>query len=124
MQTIVLTTNNDYWKVAQKSGEYKRSALNSQLDEVGFIHCTNPDQTMAMINRNFSDRDDLLLLLVDIDKVKPEVKQEPAPSGRPGLFPHIYGPLNIDAVYDTIQLTKSESGQFIEPQNLKSLYVA
>lgn len=34
--------------------------------------------------------------LLDAEKVKSLVKFEAARSSREGLFPHIYGPLNID----------------------------
>lgn len=74
-----------------------------------------------MLNRNFTNRDDVLLLLVDLDKVQPEVKFEAPLSGRAGLFPHIYGPLNLDAVYGTVRPSKDASGNFIEPEELTKL---
>lgn len=76
------------------------------LDDVGFIHATSPNQTIDMLNRHFTDREDLLLLLVDVTKVSSEIKFEAPLSGRKGLFPHIYGPLNIDAVYKNLKADK------------------
>jgi len=54
----------------------------------------------------FIDVEDIILLLIDVEKVQPEVKYEAAKSGRTGSFPHIYGPLNNNAVYKIIPLKK------------------
>ena len=75
---------------------------------------------MEIIPR-FSGEKDVMLLFVDVDKVKPPVKFEPTASGRPGLFPHIYGPLNVDTVYKTVNVQKDNSGNFIAPEELIQL---
>lgn len=49
-----------------------------------------------MLERYFAGRDDLVLLEIDPARLRAELKYEPAPDGE--LFPHVYGPLNIDAV--------------------------
>lgn len=121
MQTIVITSTTELWEAAQKTGKYTQSTIDSKLNDVGFIHATSPDQTIAMLNRHFADRNDVLLLLVDVDKVQPEVKFEAPLSGRAGLFPHIYGPLNLDAVYGTIKPSQDASGNFVEPEELAKL---
>jgi len=120
MKTIVCITTKELWQKAQESGEYTNSTIHSSLEEVGFIHCTSPHQTMEIIPR-FSGEKDVMLLFVDVDKVKPPVKFEPTASGRPGLFPHIYGPLNVDTVYKTVNVQKDNSGNFIAPEELIQL---
>lgn len=121
MRTIVIIAKQEVWQQAQKTGEYTQSTIDSTLEEVGFIHCSFPDQTMEIANRRFSDRDGLVLLLIDEDKVKAPVKHEGALSGRAGTFPHIYGPLNVDAVYSITPLEKDKEGKFIEPEKIKEL---
>jgi uncharacterized protein (DUF952 family) len=121
MQTIVITSTDGLWEEARKAGKYTQSTIDSKLEDAGFIHATSPDQTTAMLNRHFTNLDDVLLLLIDLEKVEPEVKFEAALSGRPGLFPHIYGPLNTDAVYGIIKPIKDASGRFIEPVELAKL---
>lgn len=118
MSTIVLISNPEFWQQAQATGEYRRSTLDKKLEEVGFIHATFPNQTMAVIERHFVDRPELLLLLVDEDKVTALVKHEAPLSGRGGIYPHIYGALNVDAVYKTVLLQKDSTGHFIEPDDL------
>ncbi len=109
------------WQGAQAVGEYVQSTLDTTLAEVGFIHCSFPHQTMEIANRKFSDRENLVLLLIDEDKLTSPIKYEGAPSGRPGTFPHIYGPLNVDAVYAVLPLEKDAEGKFITPSGLKQI---
>lgn len=118
MKTLVLIATQPVWQEAQTKGQYIQSTIDSTLEEVGFIHATFPDQTTEVLPR-FKDRDHVILLLVDTDKVATPIKYEAARSGRPGTFPHIYGPLNTDAVYKTVPLTKDENGDFIEPEELR-----
>lgn len=119
MNTIVAIAQQETWQKALKSGDYTQSTIDTTLDEVGFIHCSFPDQTMEIINRRFSDRDNLVLLLIDEDKAKAPIKHEGALSGRAGTFPHIYGPLNVDAVYATVLLEKDSEGKFVAPKELE-----
>lgn len=120
MKTIVIIAQQSVWPQAQKSGEYTQSTIDSTLEEVGFIHCSFPDQTLEIANRHFSDRNNLVLLLIDEDKVQASIKHEGALSGRAGTFPHIYGPLNIDAVYSVVPLEKDKDGVFMAPKELKA----
>lgn len=114
MKTIVITSTSGLWDEAQKMGEYRQSTINSTLDEVGFIHATSPDQTITVLNRHFTDRNDILCLVVDLNKVKSEVKFEGPLSGKGGLYPHIYGALNTDAIIDTRVPIKDDSGRFTD----------
>lgn len=112
MTTIVAIARRAAWEQALKTGEYTQSTITTTLAEVGFIHCSFPDQTIDIANRHFKDENDLVLLLIDESKVNAHVKHEGALSGRTGTFPHIYGPLNVDAVYSVLALEKDEAGEF------------
>lgn len=118
MKTIVIIARRPDWEQARRAGTYTHSTVESTLAEVGFLHCTFPDQTMDTVNRKYRKLDDLMLLLVDTSKVKAPIKYEAALSGRAGTFPHIYGPLNIGAVYATVELTKDDQGRFTSPREL------
>ena len=121
MQTIVAIANKDIWEKSILTGKYLQSTLDTTLEEVGFIHCSFPYQTMEIVNRKFADRENLVLLLIDESKIKSPVKHEGALSGRAGIFPHIYGPLHTDAVYAVLPLTKDDKGNFITPLEFKKL---
>ena len=45
----------------------------------------------------YRGRSDVVLLTIDRSRVRAEIKEEPPPGGS-DRFPHIYGPLNLDAV--------------------------
>lgn len=122
MRTIVVTSTKELWSAAQREGLYSQSTVDSSLKEVGYIHATSPDQTISMLNRIYRDRDDIILLLIDLDKVRSEVKFEASSSGKtPGLFPHIYGHLNVDAVYDILLPEKDNSDSFVDNDRLAQL---
>ena len=121
MKTIVVTSTRELWEEAKKLKKYTNSTIDSKLEDVGFIHATNPSQTIEMLNRHFTNRDDILLLLVDLKKVHPEVKFEKPLSGSAGMYPHIYGELNVDAVYDELKPNKDIHGRYEQPKKLISL---
>lgn len=121
-RTVVITTTVQYWQHAQASGSYARSTIDTTLEEAGFMHATFPHQTLAMLDRHFMNRGDVLLLFVDIDKIRSPLKYESDASGRSGPFPHIYGPLNIGAVYTAVKPEQNEDGTFRPPQLLLDVF--
>jgi uncharacterized protein (DUF952 family) len=116
--TIVIIALKSAWQKARAAGQYTQSTIDKTLAEVGFIHGSFPPQTMEIANRRYAKNEDLVILLIDPSRVTSPVKYEGARSGRPGTFPHIYGPLNTDAVYSVLQLKKDKNGQFINPVEL------
>ena len=50
-----------------------------------------------MANAFYQGEGDLLLLVIDTDRVTAEIRYEHVP-GQVQPYPHIYGPLNVDAV--------------------------
>jgi uncharacterized protein (DUF952 family) len=63
----------------------------------GFIHCSLPEQVIHVANSIAPNRTDLLLVEIDEDRVTPKIVYENLEGGN-SLFPHIYGPLNEDAI--------------------------
>jgi uncharacterized protein (DUF952 family) len=55
----------------------------------------------SVANAVYGDRSDLVLLRIDREKVQAEVRDENLEGGG-DRFPHIYGPLNLDAVMSVI----------------------
>jgi len=121
MRTIVVASTNQLWSEAQKNGTYTQTMVGASPDDQGYIHANTPEQIIPMLNRHYTDRDDILILLVDLVKVTSEVKFEASSGPTPGLFPHIYGPLNVDAIYGTFTPSKDISGNFIDSDALSGL---
>jgi glutathione S-transferase len=88
------------WAAAvERGGPYDRSTLGASLDEVGFIHCSFAAQVAPTRRRFYADRDDVVLLRIDPDRLVDEVKVEDLhDTGE--AFPHLYGPLPLDAVVE------------------------
>lgn len=66
------------------------------LNQEGFIHCCTESQLAGVLQRYFSGQTNLLLIYIDEKKLKAEMKYEPATNSE--LFPHLYGPINKDAI--------------------------
>ena len=99
------------WEDARRDSEYRVSTRGMSLAEQGFIHASTEDQVAPVANAFYRDDDDLLVLVIDPDRLHPEIRYERAP-GSETPFPHIYGPLNVDAVVKTIPLTRNAEGRF------------
>ena len=110
MAIIYHLTNSADWELASRSEEYRADSLESE----GFIHCSqSEDQMLQVANRLYSDQREMLVLDVDTARLVSPVRYEAARSG--GIFPHIYGPLNIGAVTRTRRLRKESGGSFYLP---------
>lgn len=86
------------------------------LDGEGFIHCSADDQVIASANRFYAGKTDLLLLVINVDKVGAKVVFEDL-HGRGVAHPHIYGKLPLEAVEKVLQLKPNRDGQFTELPN-------
>ena len=101
----------DDWARAQAEGEYTTSTRGRTLAEQGFIHGSTASQVAPVANMIYQGLPDLLVLVIDADRVRPEIRLEPVP-GWDEPFPHIYGPLNADAVVQIRRLEPGLDGQF------------
>ena len=86
----------DDWQAAQTSGSYRISTRGMTLEQVGFIHCSWPEQVDATYQRFYADAGEVVLLEVDPAAVDAPLRADAIPTGE--LFPHLYGPLNLAAV--------------------------
>ncbi|MBU7581732.1 MAG: DUF952 domain-containing protein [Nostoc sp. TH1S01] len=103
------------WEQAQAQNIYVAESLANE----GFIHCSKVAQIIPVANRFFYNQQELVILLIDTQKVKAEIRYEAAETGE--IFPHIYGSLNIDAVTQVIDFASGVNGYFNLPQQLKDL---
>ena len=81
------------WRDALERGQYDADTLTSE----GFIHCCTSEQVAGVKEDWFQGEADLVLLEIDPALLSAELKYEDA-HGTGELFPHVYGPLNLDAV--------------------------
>jgi uncharacterized protein (DUF952 family)/protein associated with RNAse G/E len=108
MTLICHLTSKDAWVDAV----WKRDYRDPSLEKEGFIHTSTPEQVVATANRYYAGRDDLVLLSIDSERLSSELRWEMAASvGQE--FPHIYGPLNLDAVTQALELRPADDGRFV-----------
>ncbi len=84
------------------------------FEREGFIHASTRAQVIQTANRIFKGQRDLLLLTIDCEKIHASVINENTEGGTE-LYPHIYGPLNRDAVISATELSPDEYGLFSFP---------
>ena len=100
------------WEAALADGKYTRSSADKTLAEEGFIHASQASQVARTANRFYRDvPGGLVLLVIDEERVTAEVRYEDVP-GADLPFPHIYGPLNTDAVVEARPFAAGPGGTF------------
>lgn len=102
------------WEKAIKNDVLSPSSLQTE----GFIHCSTIEQVIDVANfffKGFSS--ELLLLCIEENKISSKIVYEDlSDSGE--LFPHIYGPLNIDSVSQVLDFKPGRDGRFALPPGI------
>jgi len=101
------------WDTAKRKGHYDGS---SQDATDGFIHFSTARQIRESAAKHRAGQSSLVLLTVETEKLGAALKWEPSRDG--ALFPHLYGPLPLDAVSHVAPLPLGETGLHIFPENL------
>jgi uncharacterized protein (DUF952 family) len=91
-----------HWAEAQQTGGYAWSTIGRTLDEEGFIHAARGDQWDDVRRRYYTGvTEPLVLLVIDTDRLTSPWQED---SVGDTTYPHVYGPLNPDAVVATVPL--------------------
>lgn len=77
----------------------------------GFIHCSNPKQVIRVANGIFRGMHGLVLLHVVKEKLSSPVVYKNLEGGLE-LFPHVYGPIDLEAVQSVTKFEPAEDGSF------------
>ncbi len=110
MANILHITSSGLWEAAVVSGFYYPDSLRSE----GFIHCSTAAQVLTVAGERFAGQSGLVLLEISQNRVRVEIKFENTEGGAE-LFPHLYGPLNVDAVVAVHEFAPDETGAFTLP---------
>ena len=76
--------------------EHASFYIHDSLQDEKFIHCSEEHQIAGVLQRYFKNQTNLMILTIDVSRLQPKLKYEMAPIGQ--YFPHIYGPINKDAI--------------------------
>lgn len=106
---ILHIIENEKWFEAKELGFYSPPSLKTE----GFIHCSTFEQAIEVSNLFFKGYTNLLILCIDPNKLDSKlVYEDLIQSGK--LFPHIYGPLNLDSVSKVVKFPIGNNGTFEE----------
>jgi uncharacterized protein (DUF952 family) len=109
--------------LARQTGEYRTESL----AEAGFIHLSQLHQVLGVANAFYVGQPDLVILVVDPSRLKADLRYEApahptasdsAPSAE-NRFPHLYGPLNFDAVVRMVDFPVLANGKFELPPEIQ-----
>ncbi len=106
------------WREAQQRGDYR--AENFEAD--GFIHCSTNVQVLPVAEQYYARQRGLLVLMIDPSLLTSDLKWESPAEGAPPpgvpageMFPHIYGPINLDAIVKVFDLETTSDGKHTVP---------
>ena len=88
------------WEAVKHNSTYSAESLETE----GFIHCSYDHQLDGVIQRYYSAAPELMILKLDIGKLTSKLVSEPSTGGE--VYPHIYGPINLNAVVSAEARTK------------------
>ena len=111
-------TLHQSWQEAQQRGDYRAESLESE----GFIHCSTRTQVLPVAEKYYKGQTGMLLLTIDPALLAAELRWEPPSGGAPPpgvpageLFPHVYGPINLDAIVKIYDLESNPNGSYKSP---------
>ena len=111
-------TSREAWDRARQRGDYRTESLETD----GFIHCSTEEQVVPVAEHLFRGDRDLYLLMIEPSLLDSDLKWEPPAEGAPppgvpegDLFPHIYGPINLDAIVKVFDLHSNPDGKYNFP---------
>ena len=102
------------WHAAKALTQYAPPGWSDE----GFIHCCTQPLLRTVANSYFRGQPGLVVLGIDEELLEAEVRLEPPSAPMEGVspmdrFPHVYGPINTDAVTDVADLVEGDGGEWI-----------
>ncbi|MDQ3655963.1 MAG: DUF952 domain-containing protein, partial [Chloroflexota bacterium] len=96
------------WRAHQNADTYAPE----RFEEEGFVHCTDGEENLLGVANNFYRNDPRphVVLVLDVARLRSPVRYDD-----PGqIYPHIYGPINLDAVVEVRRAVRLADGSFSE----------
>ena len=123
---ILHLLSRESWLEAQSHGQLVAPSVATE----GFAHCSTEHQIVDVANKYYRGASNMVLIHIDPTKLTSTLKFEPPAhiDGSPALphealFPHIYGPINLDAVIKVTDFSCDEQGSFSLPAQLHTISI-
>lgn len=109
---LVRLCSEQEWAGAQDRGWFPPEPAGPDAD--AFVHLSTVDQVHLPANRLYSGRGDMMLLYVDASALEAPLRWERGVPTDPQsmLFPHLYGPLPVEAVIKAVAYPPAADGSF------------
>lgn len=107
LRIYLLLSRSDI-EAARQQGQW----VSASFETEGFIHASPHEQLVRVANKHYRQKVDVCVVGVRVDQLKSELRWEPAAGS---LYPHIYGPLNWDAVDQILPTQRDSSRDFVIP---------
>ncbi len=100
-------TPREHWETSDDTKPY----VSNDFADEGFIHCTDSAEALPSVLTTYykGTPGDWVVLTIDKDRVSSETRYEDPDND----FPHIYGPLNRDAIVAVRDIPRSDDGTFL-----------
>ena len=99
------------WQQTDQSGIFSGAPVDAAD---GYIHFSTAGQVRNTAGRHFSGEDGLVLVAVDVSKLGSALRWEESRGG--ARFPHLYSPLNLEAVIWVKPLPLGSAGEHHFPE--------
>jgi uncharacterized protein (DUF952 family) len=120
MSYIVHVLPETDWQMFKEHGEYRPDSLGDQ----GFVHCSKPGQIVVVADYNYTDSNELRLLVLDESRIKTPVRYETNEKDGKSPFPHVYGPLRLEHVVESVPFERDETGFRLPEELLNHTFTA
>jgi uncharacterized protein (DUF952 family) len=114
--TVLHLTTRAEWDAAQPAGTYEPAGFAAE----GFVHCSTPEQVVAVANRFYRGAGDCVLLEVDPALTGVELRWEPGADRSDELFPHVYGRIPVTAVVAVHTFPEGPEGWTALPPSIRT----
>lgn len=100
-------TTEHQWHDTQGQKQYETESFQAE----GFIHCSDANQVVRVANHLFRNTRGLKLLHIKTELLRSRLVYENLEGGEE-LFPHVYGPINLDAIVCVSSFEPGADGTF------------
>ena len=106
MTRVYKVVSQAEWELAECEGVFRGAPVDHRD---GYIHLSDGGQVETTVALYFADRDDLVLVALDSERLGEALKWEPSRGG--ALFPHLYAPLPLDQVVWAKRFSSRAAGE-------------
>lgn len=103
-------TERHNYERAQVEGSFTLPSLKSE----GFIHCSKDSQVVRIANAIARNWEDVLLLKIETSRLSAALVYENTEGGQE-LFPHVYGPIDLEAIVEAKDFGRDAAGGYVFP---------